>query len=49
MKETNAEGARLNASKPLFDPGHANTLTLDTAEMTADEIAECIMQKAEQL
>jgi shikimate kinase len=45
MKETNPDAARLNAIKPLFDPGQANTITINTTGLSAEETAARIIQR----
>ena len=44
MKETDPEEARRNAARPLFDPGHRDTMTIDTTGLAAPDIAARIMQ-----
>jgi hypothetical protein len=44
MKETDPDAARLNALKPLFNPGHEGMMTIDTTEIPTEEVASRIMQ-----
>jgi hypothetical protein len=45
MKEIDPDTARLNALRPLFDPGHENTMTIDTTGISAEDVASQIMQR----
>jgi shikimate kinase len=49
MKETDPEAARQNATLPLFDPGHEQTVTIDTTGLAASETAARIVQMAERM
>lgn len=43
MKEMDAEAARRSAVAPLFDPGHANVIDIDTTTKTAGEVADIVI------
>jgi predicted kinase len=45
MKEVDPEAARRNAVRPLFNPNHRNTMTIDTTNLSALEVAAQIVQK----
>jgi predicted kinase len=45
MKEVDPDAARRNAVKPLFDPGHSDTMTIDTSRLSASEVAGQIIQR----
>jgi predicted kinase len=49
MKEMDADAARINAVAPLFDPGHANIVDIDTTAKTAGEVAGVIIEAAAKL
>jgi predicted kinase len=45
MKAVDPEAARRNAVRPLFDPRHSNTLTIDTSKLSASEVAAQIIER----
>jgi len=49
MKEMDPEAARANAVAPLFDPGHANVVDIDTTTKTALDVADIVIAAAEDL
>jgi hypothetical protein len=44
MKEMDPEAARRNAVLPPFDPGHPDTVTIDTTSLTAPAVADHIVR-----
>ena len=46
MKEMDPEAARANAIAPLFDPGHANIVDIDTTAMTPSQVANIVIEAA---
>lgn len=40
------EAARVNAAAPLFDPGHADMVDIDTTAKTPEEVADFVLQAA---
>jgi len=49
MKESDPDAARANAVAPLFDPGHASVIDIDTTTKTASQVAEIVIQAAGKL
>jgi hypothetical protein len=49
MKESDPDAARVNAAAPVFDPGHANIVDIDTTARTPDEVADIVIQAAKEL
>ena len=43
MKDADPVSARMNATLPLYDPGHPNTISIDTSQLTAQGVAQQII------
>ena len=46
MKEMDPEAARANAIAPVFEPGHANIVDIDTTTKAPNEVADIIIEAA---
>ena len=49
MKEMDPEAARTNAIAPLFDPGHANVIDIDTTTKPPSQVAGIVIEAAGKL
>jgi hypothetical protein len=49
MKEMDPDAARANAVAPVFDPGHANVIDIDTTSKTPDQVADLVLEATERL
>jgi hypothetical protein len=49
MKESDPEAARANAVAPVFDPGHANVIDIDTTTKAPGEVADTVIEAAGKL
>jgi len=49
MKEMDPEAARTNAIAPVFDPGHANVIDIDTTTKAPGEVAHIVIEAAGKL
>ena len=45
LKEADTVGARKHALLPTLDPGHADTITIETDGLTAEEVAQRIVNE----
>jgi len=49
MKEMDPEAARINAVAPVFEPGHANIIDIDTTTKAPSDVADIIIAAADKL
>jgi hypothetical protein len=49
MKESDPDAARANAVAPVFDPGHANLIDIDTTTKTSIQVSDIVIEAAEKL